>query len=152
MTITGGCRCGAVRYEVALDRLPPAYCCHCGDCQTWSGAAFSQQAVVREGAFAITAGEPVLFELTNPSGSISRQYVCGACHTRLYNTNSARPGIVLIRAGTLDASDAITPVAHIWVKRKQPWIALPEGVPAFDESAPAEVFAAILMRAAGEQA
>jgi hypothetical protein len=142
--ITGGCRCGAVRYELALDRLPPAYCCHCRDCQTWSASAFSQQAVVREGNFSIIAGEPVEYCLTRPSGGVSRQRVCGTCHTRLYNTNSARPGIVLVRAGTLDASDSIEPLAHIWVKRKQPWIELPEGVPAFPENAPPDRFRRIL--------
>ncbi len=38
--------------------------------------------------------------------------------------------------GTLDASDGIVPRAHIWVKRKQPWIVLGVDVPAFEESAP----------------
>lgn len=142
--IAGGCRCGAVRYQLVLDELPPVYCCHCRDCQTWTGTAFSQQAVVRDRSFTITAGAPVLFELTNPSGSISRQYVCGACHTRVYNTNSARPGVVIVRAGTLDASDALEAVLHIWTKRKQPWIVLPKGVPAFVESAPAEAFVEIV--------
>lgn len=148
MAVVGGCRCGAVRYELARDRPPPVYCCHCRDCQTWTGSAFSQQAVVRESDFAIVAGAPVLFELTNPSGSISRQHACGHCHTRLYNTNSARPGLVIVRAGTLDDSDTLTPVLHIWTKRKQPWVVLPENVPAFEESAPAEAFLDIVM---GEQ-
>ena len=31
-----------------LPALPPTYACHCLDCQTWTGAAFSQQFVVRE--------------------------------------------------------------------------------------------------------
>ena len=145
MTVAGGCRCGAVRYELAHDRPPPVYCCHCRDCQTWTASAFSQQAAVRESDFAITAGAPVLFELTNPSGSISRQQVCGNCHTRLYNTNSARPGIVLIRAGTLDDSDQLKAVLHIWTKRKQRWIAFSENVPTFEESAPVEVFQRVVM-------
>jgi len=41
------------------------------------------------------------------------------CHARIYNTNSARPGIAMIRAGTLDASDQLDTPVHIWVKRKQ---------------------------------
>lgn len=145
MSITGGCRCGAVRYELALHQLPPVYCCHCRDCQTWTGTAFSQQAVLRESEFAVTAGKPALFKLTNPSGSISRQYVCKNCHTRLYNTNSARPGLVVVRAGTLDASDTLLAVLHIWVKRKQPWLELPTDVPSFDEGAPTEAFLNLIM-------
>lgn len=46
--IQGGCRCGAVRYVLALDTLPRTYACHCRDCQTWSGSAFSQQTFLPE--------------------------------------------------------------------------------------------------------
>jgi len=146
--ITGGCRCGTIRYDLMLDRLPPVYCCHCRDCQTWTGSAFSQQAVVHEGDLVVNVGEPVEYAFTSPSGSLSRQYACATCHTRLYNTNSARPGLVIVRAGTLDASDRLEAVLHIWTKRKQPWIAFAADVPAFPESAPAEVFRNLVM---GEQ-
>ena len=143
--LAGGCRCGAIRYTLADKAMPPVYCCHCRDCQTWSASAFSEQAVVRDGDLTVTAGKPMTYAFASPSGATSRQYVCGTCHTRLYNTNSARPGIVLVRAGTLDASDTLEPRAHIWVKRKQPWIDLPAGVPAFPENAPPDIFRAILI-------
>ena len=143
MTVEGGCRCGVVRYGLALDALPPTYACHCTDCQTWSGSAFSQQAVVAEDA--INASGPiVLYELTSPSGRISRQRVCGVCHTRIFNTNSARPGVAVVRAGTLDRSNELMVTAHIWTRSKQPWFALPEGVPAWLEAAPAEDMAKAL--------
>jgi hypothetical protein len=141
--VEGGCRCGAVRYRLAVDAMPPAYCCHCLDCQSSSGSAFSEQAVVREGAIEVS-GTPVEFSLRTYSGATSRHFVCGACHTRIYNVNSSRPGIVIVRAGTLDASDRIEPRAHIWVKRKQPWIVLPEGLPVFEEGAPLEAWREIL--------
>lgn len=143
--LQGGCRCGAVRYTLAVDALPRTYACHCLDCQTWSGSAFSQQIVVPEGALAVT-GPVVLYELTSPSGRISRQRMCGTCHTRIYNTNSARPGFVVVRAGTLDRSHQLDVAAHIWAKRKQPWIAIAEGVPIWPEAAPPEELAAALKR------
>jgi len=61
---------------------------------------------------------------------------CRGCHTRIYNSNSARPGVVVVRAGTLDRSDELDIVAHIWVKRKQPWLKLSEDVPTWPEGAP----------------
>ena len=64
--------------------------------------------------------------------------------TRIFNTKTARPGFVVLRAGTLDRSDELDVVAHIWVKRKQAWIAIPDGVPHWDESAPPEAMAAAL--------
>ena len=143
--LSGGCRCGAVRYALAVDRLPPTYACHCLDCQTWTGSAFSQQIVLPEHVLTVT-GTPEIYELTSPSGRLSRQRVCGTCHTRIYNTNSARPGRVVIRAGTLDRSDQLVVAAHIWVKRKQPWIAIPESVPTWPESAPVDDLTAALER------
>ena len=133
--IQGGCRCGAVRYTLALSALPRTYACHCRDCQTWSGSAFSQQTFLPEAALSV-AGPVVIYEMTYPSGRVSTQRMCGVCHTRIYNANSARPGFVIVRAGTLDRSDELDVVAHIWVKRKQPWLTLPAGVPAWPEGAP----------------
>lgn len=134
-TIEGGCRCGQVRYTLALDALPRTYACHCRDCQTWTGSAFSQQTFLPEATLSVT-GPLSIFEMTTPSGRISTQRMCAVCHTRIYNTNSARPGLVIVRAGTLDRSDELDVVAHIWVKRKQPWLTLPAGVPTWPEAAP----------------
>jgi len=37
MAITGGCHCGAVRYEVTGEALTHALC-HCSDCRRSAGA------------------------------------------------------------------------------------------------------------------
>lgn len=145
MTITGGCRCGAVRYTIAAERIDAVYCCHCTDCQRWAGSAFSEQAVIREDA--INASGPVIeFTLTTPSGAQSHQRACGVCHNRLWNANSSRPGIVTVRAGTLDHNRTLSPRAHIWTKSKQPWVVLADDVPTFEENAPIAEFTAILTR------
>lgn len=139
----GGCRCGAVRYTLAVDAMPPVYCCHCLDCQTWSGSAFSEQAVVAEDAIMVE-GAVVDYHFVNPSGHVSHQRICPVCHSRIYNTNAARPGIAVVRAGTLDASDTLRPRAHIWVKSKQPWVVIADDVATFAENAPPVEFFAIL--------
>ena len=144
--IEGGCRCGAVRYTLAREALPPTYACHCLDCQTWSGSAFSEQTFVPEAALAVT-GAVVVYEFTTPSGNTSTQRMCGICHTRIYNTNSARSNVAVVRAGTLDRSTELRVVAHIWVKRKQPWLTLADDVPIWPEAAPA----AELVRALAER-
>ena len=144
MAIEGGCRCGAVRYRVNADAMPPVYCCHCLVCQTWSGSAFTQQAVVAESQIETIAGEVEIYLNITESGAESTQRLCGSCHTRLWNTNSARPGVAVIRAGTLDASAGLIPLAHIWTKRKQPWIEIGEGIPQWLEGAPPAGFMAAL--------
>lgn len=144
--VEGGCRCGAVRYRIALDKLPNVYACHCLDCQTWSGSAFSLQFFVPEDALEVI-GTPYLYERPSDDGErISRQRGCATCITRVYNTNTRRPGFAVVRAGTLDASDVLSIVAHIWTKRKLAGIDIPKDVPSWSEGAPPADFMAMLMR------
>ena len=144
MAIEGGCRCGRVRYSVALDAPPRVYACHCLDCQTWSGSAFRLQFILPEEQLEVS-GAPALCERTTLDGAhTSRQRGCPLCFTRVYNTNTRRPGLAVIRAGTLDASDELAIVAHIWTKRKLAGIEIPDGLPQWPEGAPPEDFAAAL--------
>src|ERR1700750_2015286 len=105
--IEGGCRCGAIRYRLARAQLPSVYACHCQTCQTWSGSAFSMQTFLPQAEFELIKGELQLFEITYPSGAVSRQRGCRVCFTRIFNTNSARQGIVVLRAGPMDRSDEL---------------------------------------------
>ncbi|MEJ1967582.1 MAG: GFA family protein [Rhizomicrobium sp.] len=144
--IEGGCRCGAIRYRVRLDKLPNVYACHCLDCQTWTGSAFSTQFIVPEEALEVS-GAPYVYERVSEDGArISRQRGCATCLTRVYNTNTRRPGLVVIRAGTLDRSDELVIAAHIWAKRKLKGIDIPPDVPNWPEAAPPADFLAALMR------
>jgi hypothetical protein len=143
-TIEGGCRCGGIRYRLKIDTLPKVYACHCRDCQTWSGSAFSLQAVVPEDALEVT-GTPTLYERPSDDGTrISRQRGCPVCLTRVYNTNTRRPGFAVVRAGTLDRSDELVIVAHIWTKRKMSGIDIPAAVPNWPQNAPLADFLALV--------
>ena len=144
MTITGQCRCGACRYEIATDRLQPVYACHCHICQRASGSAFSVQALVAEDALSVSG--PIIVREITTENRVSVQRFCGECLARVYNTNSRRPGIAVIRAGTLDRSEDLECRAHIFTAYKQAWVALPDTVPQWPEMAPPMEFAAILMR------
>lgn len=144
MILEGGCRCGACRYTLTVDAMPPVYCCHCHYCQSWSGSAFSQQAVAPAEALAAT-GLIVDYAYDTDSGATSTHRFCGVCRSRLWNTNTRLPGYVVMRAGTLDASDTLEPRLHIWVRRKQPWITIPNDIASFEENAPPEEFLAILL-------
>ena len=137
MPIFGGCRCNACRYELDYISIPVVYACHCRDCQTATGGGFVLQAMVPLARLSLT-GELVERSATNSRGSLTTQQYCAQCLTRLYNTNSARPGIALVRAGTLDDSDKIIPAVHMWVSRRQPWINLPAQAECSDEAIPIE--------------
>lgn len=131
----GGCRCGAVRYQIGLRRLPPVYCCHCLACQSGSGSAFSEQAVVPDGL--IEASGPILdYRFTRPDGSEGHHRLCAECHTRLWSTSGSHPGLALVRAGTLDRSQELVPKAHMWTSRKQAWVEIPRDIPQWPETPP----------------
>lgn len=144
MSLQGGCRCGAVRYELAGEELPLTYACHCLDCQTWSGSAFALHAIVGEDALSVT-GRPFRFRLPEDQETMPSEHVgCATCLTRIANRNDALPGMLVLRVGTLDRSKDVAPAAHIWTSRKQSWLTIDEKTPAFDVSPTPEEFAAAL--------
>ena len=59
LPLTGGCNCGAVRYEISAPLVRASYC-HCKRCQRRSGTAASAQAHPAPGTFRIVAGEEAL--------------------------------------------------------------------------------------------
>jgi hypothetical protein len=139
MTFTGQCRCAAVHYQLELDRMPAVYACHCLNCQRWSGSAFGLHALLPQSA--LHSHGPLAEYTYEEAGQVSVQRVCAQCHTRLYNTTSAAPGMLVLRASTLDAASELSPLAHIWTRRKQAWVVLAEGVPSWPESPTPEQFA-----------
>jgi hypothetical protein len=124
-SLSGGCLCGKVRYQVAQTVRFQSYACHCTDCQTRSGSAFGIQQSVLSGDLTIE-GELLRGEHVQPSGAVAGIFACKACLTRIYTDNDQRPGIVNLRAGTLYASESLVPAAHLWVSSKLAWVVIPK--------------------------
>ncbi len=133
--LTGGCLCGAVRYQVNQTMRFRSYACHCTDCQRRSGSAFGiQQSVLT--ADLTVEGEILRGEHVQPSGAVAGIYACKSCLTRVYTDNNARPGIANLRAGTLDNSPSMVPAAHLWVQSKQPWVVIPKDAEVMETQPP----------------
>lgn len=140
--IEGRCRCGEVRYTLAKETLPPAYACHCHICQRWSGSAFSLNMLLAEDQ--LTVEGPVETLEIRTEDRVSSQRVCARCHARIYNTNTRRPGVAVLRAGTLDRSEELECRAHIFTAYRQRWFALPEDVPSWSEAPDTAAFMELL--------
>lgn len=130
--LTGGCLCEAVRYTLRDGFRFRPYACHCTDCQSRTGSAFSEHMLFVLADLSIT-GELDAGDFTQASGARSRIVGCARCKARIYATNSEREGMASLRCGTLDDSAAVVPAAHLWVKSKQPWIGLPADAVTMDE-------------------
>lgn len=127
--LEGGCLCGAVRYSIEGDPAA-AMVCHCTHCQKQSGSAFSTILGVPEGQVAID-GSPASYADSGESGkSVERQF-CGICGSPLFSKVEVSPGMVWVKAGTLDDPSGFAPAAHIWTRSKQCWVET-GAVPAFD--------------------
>lgn len=100
------------------------YTCHCTDCQSRTGTAFSEHMLFAAGDIEIT-GELDSGDYTQPSGAQSQIFGCSRCKARIYAVNNSRAGMASLRCGTLDNSAELVPAAHIWVRSKQSWIGLP---------------------------
>jgi hypothetical protein len=102
-----------------------------------TGGGFVLQAMVPFDRLRLT-GAVVEWVHTGSQGTPTTQRFCAECYTRLYSTNAGRPGIALVRAGTLDDSDTIVPAVHMWGSRRQPWVGLPAEAEIYDEAIPVE--------------
>jgi hypothetical protein len=117
----GGCQCGAVRY--ALHAAPlTLYACHCLDCQKQSASGFGMSMPVPRAGFALTRGAVQVWRRGAASGRLVDCAFCGTCGTRLYHAPARDPAIVNVKPGTLDVSDDLAPVGHVWVRRARPWL------------------------------
>lgn len=122
--LDGGCECGKVRYRLTRE---PIFinCCHCRQCQKLTGSAFALNAMIEADRVEVTAGGN---DLAEPPG----QGRCGRCATPLWATHPMfGGGILFVRVGTLDEGERLRPDAHFFVRSRHPWVAVPEGLPAF---------------------
>jgi hypothetical protein len=118
---TGGCLCGAVRYRIKSDPLATAVC-HCTHCQKQSGAMFSTNLVVPESQYEQT-GETKVYADAGDSGQAVLRCFCAACGSPILSKAGIMPGMVLVKAGTLDDFSGLTPAIEVYADHAATWVA-----------------------------
>lgn len=130
MKLTGGCYCGAVRYEAEGDPVMKAQC-HCRECQYLSGGGANVFVAMPVGGFRYVKGAPKGFSRTDIANAVTREF-CETCGTQL----AARPPgfpAVIVKWGTLDDDTALSgPDIAIYTIDKRGFHHIPEGMPAFE--------------------
>jgi len=129
MAHTGGCLCGKIRYTLNAE---PLMCvtCHCKNCQRQAGSALSIIIGVPEGAVEVT-GEVTTYHDTGDSGATVRRQFCNTCGSPVFTRIDSPPGLMFIKAGTLDDTSGLKPAFHCYAKSKQAWVDLGD-LPAFE--------------------
>ena len=129
--LSGRCSCGAVKYRLTSKPMF-VHCCHCLDCQRQTGSAFVLNALIEADRVAVLSGTTQGYPQPTDSGRPHIIHRCTDCGTALWSNYGGLTKLRFVRVGTLDEPSSLKPDVHIYTRSKQPWIVLPEGVPAFE--------------------
>jgi hypothetical protein len=127
--LTGGCHCGAIRYEASAAPSRHALC-HCSDCRKSSGAPVIGWAIFGLDDVKVTKGAPRV----RASSEHGRRHFCPDCGAGLFYTNDVIfVGVVDVQSATLDDPDAImAPMAQIQTAERIGWMKDAHLLPQFE--------------------
>ncbi len=123
LKFTGGCQCGAVRYEVRAP-LEMVHYCHCRMCQRAVGNAFALIAGAPRDKLVWVRGMPRLFN----SSSLATRGFCNECGTPLtfgYHESM----FTYLTVGSLDHPEMVMPERHYGIESAIPWLHIADDLP-----------------------
>ena len=134
LPLTGGCLCGAVRFEVTEPLVSSGYC-HCMRCQRRTGTAASPGARIAPGSLRVLSGEEHI-KAYKPDEGFAKVF-CSACGSSLWSRSQEDPDIFSVRLGAFDDDPGIRPTYRQFVAYAAPWEPIPDdGLERFPESRP----------------
>ena len=128
---TGGCACGAVRYET---RHAPVFQnhCQCSDCRRRSGTGHGSWLTFPARAEMKITGEATHWEVAGDSGNVKIHAFWPVCGTPVYLRFAAAPDMIAVSAGSLDEPDRFAPQALTYGVRALAWDAIDPSLLAFE--------------------
>jgi hypothetical protein len=120
---TGGCLCGAVRYEAARP-LRDVVLCHCAMCRRTHGHVGAYTAVPKS-ALTLTESRGLKWYR---SSEIARRGFCGECGASVF-WERHEGELVSIAAGTLDSPTGLTTTAQIFVAHAGDYYTIDPAIP-----------------------
>ncbi|MEM1363447.1 MAG: GFA family protein [Pseudomonadota bacterium] len=120
---TGGCLCGAIRYEVT-GPMRPVVACHCDQCRKTSGHHVAATSAPREAVKIY--GTPRWYA----SSSDARRGFCSVCGSNLF-WDGPVPHLSIF-AGTLDQPTGLQMEGHIYCAHKGDYYEIKDGLPQSD--------------------
>jgi hypothetical protein len=129
-SFTGGCACGAVRYEVN-DAPVFANHCQCLHCQKKSGTGHGSYLAFPQRAKVTLTGRVTHWDVAGDSGALKSHGFCPICGSPVYLTTAAAPDLFIIHAASLDDPGRFQPQAVTYASRAHGWDKLDPALPAF---------------------
>lgn len=129
---TGGCACGAIRYEISDEPVVMVHC-QCRDCQRKSGTGHgSYLTFPRRSAVKLT-GEPKHWHIVSDSGNVKTRAFCPICGSPVYMTFAATPDHFTVHAASLDDPSRYKPQMVVYAVRGYRWDYIDSALPKFDK-------------------
>ena len=134
LPLTGGCGCGAVRFEIDALLVVAGYC-HCTRCQHRTGTAVQASARVAPDSVRVLSGQEQL-RAWSPPGVLEKVF-CGACGSALFAREPDTGEIKVVRLAAIDGDPGIRPSTRQFVAYAAVWEPIPDdGLPRFPERRP----------------
>ena len=128
---TGGCQCGALRYEANAAPLYGGHC-YCEDCRRTSGSGFSPFMAFDAAALTFKGATAQAFA-TSLKGTNATRNFCPTCHSMVYGGQVGIDNVINIYAGTLDEPARFVPKIAIMTRGRPDWALIPEGLKVFEK-------------------
>ncbi len=128
---TGGCACGAIRYEVMTKPVFENHC-QCRDCQRRSGTGHGSYLTFPSRADVRIAGRASQWSVAGDSGNEKIHSFCPTCGTPVYLTFPAMPDLIAVHAASLDDPARFRPTVVTYGRRALPWDTPDRALPTFD--------------------
>jgi hypothetical protein len=117
---TGGCACGAIRYEAAAQPIFENHC-QCTDCRKRSGTGHASYLTFPSRADVTITGTARDWRVAGDSGNEKTHSFCPACGTPVYLTFAAMPDLIAVHAGSLDDPSRFNPAVVTYASRALAW-------------------------------
>lgn len=132
--ISGGCLCGAVRYETSQKPITARFC-WCRLCQYLAMGNAAVSVGFPSKGMTVT-GETRDFVSVADSGNRMHRRFCPQCGTHLFSEAESRPHLMFVRAGSLDDPNIARPEMTIWTSAAPRYACLDASLPRFEGQPP----------------
>ncbi len=131
-TYTGGCACGAIRYEISAEPMVMNDC-QCRDCQRSSGTGHGSYLTFPHRADVKLTGQATHWAIVADSGKVKTRGFCSICGSPVSLTFSAMPDLFTIHVASLDDPAAYRPQMVTYSSRGHAWDHVDPALPKFDK-------------------
>ncbi len=127
---TGGCLCGALRYEAHGEPQAAGHC-YCADCRKASGSGFIPFMVFSKDVLRVS-GETLQYRSKAASGGDAVRNSCPLCGGLVFGGEIVKDETFTIYAGSLDEPSSFHPRIAIFTRGRPPWAVIPAGLTVFE--------------------